>query len=241
MGELKVKEKEIVVPGEILATGMDYLPGIGTYRDGDNIHASRVGLTYIDGRALKLIPLAGRYSPKRGDTIIAQITDIMMSGWRVETNSAYSAVLTLKDATSDFIKRGADLSQFHQIGDYVVSKITNVTSQKLVDISMKGPGLRKLRGGRIIKVTPSKVPRIIGKKGSMVSMIKQATGCKIIVGQNGLVWLSGEEPSKEVLAFNTIKMIEEKAHISGLTDLIKQHLEKITGQKIVMGDNNDVQ
>ena len=232
MGNLLVKEKEIVVPGEILATGMDYLPGIGTYRQGDNIHAAKVGLTYIDGRAIKLIPLAGKYQPKKGDTIIAQIKDIMFSGWSCKTNSAYNAMLNVKDATNEFIQRGADLSQIYQIGDYVVAKIVTVTSQKLIDLSMKGPGLRKLYSGRIIKITPSKVPRLIGKRGSMVSMIKQASGCKIIVGQNGIVWLSGENAQKELLAVKTIEMIESKAHISGLTDIIKKHLEKITGQKI---------
>ena len=34
MSEIKVKDKEISVPGEVLAVGMDVLPGAGTYRDG---------------------------------------------------------------------------------------------------------------------------------------------------------------------------------------------------------------
>jgi len=81
------------------------------------------------------------------------------------------------------------LTKYFDIGDYVMAKIINVTSQKLVDVTMKGPGLRKLKGGRIIQVNPYKVPRIIGKAGSMVTMIKDATGCRILVGQNGLVWI----------------------------------------------------
>jgi len=32
---------------------------------------------------------------------------------------------------------------------------------------------RKLRGGRIIQIYPSKVPRVIGKKGTMVKQIKK--------------------------------------------------------------------
>tara|TARA_Y100000031_G_C8188805_1_gene370340 strand:- start:494 stop:1213 length:720 start_codon:yes stop_codon:yes gene_type:complete len=237
MGKLLVKEKEVVVPGEELADGMDYLPGIGTYREGDKIYASKVGLTYLDGRAIKLVPLAGKYNPKKGDTIIVKVKDIAFSGWNTDTNSAYTAMLNVKDATSDFIQRGADLSQIYKIGDYLVAKIVTVTSQKLIDLSMKGPGLKKLSGGRIIKITPSKVPRLIGKKGSMVGMIKQATGCRLTVGQNGLVWLQGEDPSKELIAVNTIGLIEQKAHISGLTDLVKKHLEEATGQKLsVEGD-----
>jgi len=62
-------------------------------------------------------------------------------------------------------------------------------------------------------------------------MIKHATGCNIIVGQNGWIWISGE-PEKEALTEKTIKMIEGHSHLSGLTDKVKEFLEKETGQKI---------
>jgi exosome complex component RRP4 len=228
---LKIQDKQIVVPGEILAEGMSFLPGQGMYRFGNNILASRVGLVKIEGKVLKLIPLSGRYLPKRGDVIIAKVTDISMNGWIFETNSAYSAMLPLKDGSQDYIQRGADLTRYYDIGDYVVAKIINVTSQNLVDLTMKGPGLRRFDGGRILKVAPSKVPRIIGKQGSMVSMIKKASGCNIVVGQNGIVWLKGLNPDDELLAVETITKIENESHVSGLTDKIKEFLES-KGRKV---------
>lgn len=236
MGKLLIKDKEIAVPGEILAEGMDYLPGAGTYREGDKIFSSRLGLTTVDGRAIKLIPLSGRYKPKRGDTIIGYVKDIMINSWMIDIDSAYHAMLNAKDGTSEYVARGADLTQYYTFGDYIVCKITNVTPQKLVDVTMKGPGLRKLKEGRIIKVNTYKVPRIIGKKGSMVSMIKNATGCRIIVGQNGLTWIQHEDPKMEMLAVETIKKIEKESHISGLTDRVKKFLEKATGKKIVVNE-----
>ncbi len=225
MSKLMVKDKEIVVPGETLAIGMDNLPGLGTYREQDNIIAERLGLVMIDGRTIKLIPLTGRYIPKKDDTIICKVIDIGFSGWRLDTFSPYSAMMSLKEATSDFIPRGADLKQYHDLGDHVVCKIVNVTSQKLVDVTMKGPGLRKLKDGRIIEVGSNKVPRIIGKAGSMVSMIKDITGCSITVGQNGIIWIQGQ-PEKEFLAIKTIRKIENESHLPGLTDKIKEFLEK---------------
>src|SRR3990167_5323615 len=155
--------------------------------------------------------------PKTGDTIICKVIDVSFSGWRLETNSAYSAMLSMKEATSEFIQRGANLTQYYDLGDYIVCKIVNVTSQKLVDVTMKGPGLRKLKGGRIIEVDSHKVPRIIGKQGSMVMMIKDAARCNISVGQNGLIWIEGE-PINEILAIQTIRKIEKESHMSGLTD-----------------------
>ncbi|MBN2566615.1 RNA-binding protein [Candidatus Woesearchaeota archaeon] len=225
MGELLVQDKNIVVPGEELATGMDYLPGAGTFRDGERIVAGRLGLTSVQGRAVKIIPLAGKYLPKKNDIIIGTVTDVLLNGWRVDTNSAYTAMLTLKDATAEFINKGDDLTRYYSFGDLIVSKIVQVTSQNLIDLSMKGPGLKKLHGGRVIRVNPHKVPRIIGKQGSMVSMVKNATGCRIVVGQNGVVWIQGE-PKDETFAVKTVEMIEEQAHISGLTEKVKSFLEE---------------
>ncbi len=232
MSELKTKEKTIAVPGEILATGMDYLPSYGTYREGENIRAGKLGILNIDGKVLKITSISGRYMPKRGDTIIGKVIDVTMNGWRVETNSPYSAMLMLKDASNEFIEKGANLTRIFNFDDYIVCGITSVSSQKLIDLTMKAPGLRKLRGGQIIEVNTHKVPRIIGKNGSMVSMIKQATSCNIIVGQNGWVWINSDDPKMELIAIETIKKIEAEATQSGLTERIKEFLEKRTGKKI---------
>lgn len=225
--QVLVKDKEIVVPGEKLVQGMSYLPGPGTRRSGDFVVAQRLGMLRIDGKVAKLIPLNGPYNPKVRDKIIGKVSDVLMSGWRLDINCAYSAVLTMKDATSEFIPRGANLTKYYDLGDWVVCQVVNVTSQKLVDVSMKGPGLRKLEDGRFMKVSPFKVPRIIGKEGSMVTMIKQATNCNIVVGQNGVIWISGK-PEDEVIACEAIEKIDKEAHLSGLTDRMDAWLKNRT-------------
>src|SRR3989338_6179701 len=97
-GELLVKEKEIVVPGEELARGLGFLPSKGTYRNGESIRANRLGLVEIDGKVIKLVSLSGCYLPKAGDVIITQVFDITFSGWRLDTATAYPAMLGMKDA-----------------------------------------------------------------------------------------------------------------------------------------------
>lgn len=221
---LNIQDKSIVVPGEMIATGMGFVPSKGTYRDGDHVYSSRLGLVTLEGKVIKLIPLSGVYLPKVGDIIIAKVIDVMLSGWRLETFCPYSSVLTLMEATSEYIPKKTDLTRYFDIGDFVITEVSNVTSQNLVDVSMKGPGLKKLRGGRVVMINPHKVPRLIGKRGSMVQMIKDTTECRILVGQNGVVWIEGE-PENEIVAVEAVKIVEELAHISGLTERIKQHLE----------------
>lgn len=231
MGELLANDKDVVVPGQVIANGFDFLPSNGTYRLNEQIIANRVGLLSVEGKVLRTIPLAGRYLPQRNDIVIGKVDDILMSGWRFDINAPYSSVLPLKDASFDFIPKGVDLTKYFNLDDYAVLKITNVTSQNLVDVTVKGAGLKRLRGGMVLKVNSQKVPRIIGKKGTMVSLIKRATGCKIIVGQNGLVWIDGE-PEMEVLAVAAIKKVEEESHLQGVTESIKKFLEANLGKPI---------
>ncbi len=226
MSRLLVEERQLVVPGQELAEGMDYLPGDDVIRDKDILVSLKVGLVNIKGRLVKVTPLAGIYLPKRGDMVIGKVLSSGFSGWRVDIGWAFEANLGLKDASSDFIEKGADLSRYFAAGEYIVSEIVNVASTKIIDLSMKGTGLRKLPPGRIFKVSPAKVPRIIGKQGSMISLIKEHTGCKISVGQNGLVWLVGENIEKELLAIKAIELIERESHISGLTERVKAFLER---------------
>ena len=218
-----VQEKDIVIPGEVLADGMDYLPGDNTYRENDKILSKVLGLVSASGRVLKVTPLAGPYVPKIGDKIIGTVVDITMSGWRIDTNTPYTALLNVKDATARFIRKEEDLSKILAIGDSVVVKITNVTSQNLIDVIMKEPGLHKISGGRLIHINSQKVPRVIGKQGSMISLIKEKTGCEITVGQNGLVWIKGASEG-ELLAERAAYMIEAKSHQSGLTEKMEKFL-----------------
>ena len=223
MSNILKNEREVVIPGECLAEGMDYLPGDNTYREGERIFSKVLGLVGVAGRVMKITPLSGPYLPRTGDKIIAKVFDITMSGWRFETNTAYSAMMNVKDASSRFIKRDEDLSQILSIGDYAVVKITKVTSQNLIDLTMKEPGMHKISGGRLVKINSQKVPRVIGKQGSMISLIKDKTGCNITVGQNGIVWIKGEA-DKELLAEKAIKMIQERSHEEGLTDKMEKFL-----------------
>lgn len=117
----------------------------------------------------------------------------------------------------------ADLTKFFDYGDLIFAEIMGVDRQRHITLTMRERKCRKLRGGRLLKVTPAKVPRIIGKGGSMVEMIKEKTGTQIVVGQNGIVWVRGDN---EDIAAEAVLTIEARAHTSGLTDYIKAMLEE---------------
>jgi len=57
----------------------------------------------------------------------------------------------------------------------------------------------------------------------MLNMIREKTGVRIIVGQNGKIWLKDGNTD---LAIKTIKKIEKYAQTQGLTDQIAEYLDK---------------
>jgi len=222
--QVLVKERELVTPGDVLATGLDFLPSSGCYRENNKIKAKLLGLAKIKNRFIGIIPLSGVYVPRPGDGIVGFVKDMQSTSWIIDINSPYDALLVLGEAVGEFVditKR--DISVYYDIGDVIYAKVLNVTKSKHVQLTMNDHRAKKLSDGRIIKITPSKVPRLIGKQGSMIELIKNETKCQIIVGQNGIVWIRGE---KEGLATRAVKMIEQESHVSGLTDNITELLQK---------------
>jgi exosome complex component RRP4 len=226
MGNLVAEERKVVIPGEEVASGMDFLPSAGTFRDGEKIFASKLGLVEVRNRVVRVIPLKGAYVPLRGDLIIGIVTDIGFAGWTVDIGAAAPANLPVGESVRDRVDLlKSDLSRYFDLGDIITAKVLNVSKSRMVQLTMRDYGLKKLRDGRVIRLSPSKVPRLIGKKGSMVGMIKDYTSCDLNVGQNGYMWISGPVEG-QLLAEKAIDLIEEFAHVSGLTDRIKNLFEQ---------------
>jgi exosome complex component RRP4 len=200
---------------------VDYLPGKNCFREGDSIFAKKLGIVSVSQRVISVIPLNSVYIPKIGDMIIGVIEEIQQNGWVVDINSPYGAFIPLSGVREYIDTTRTDLSKVYAIDDVIHGKVSLIKMDS-VHISMQDLMARKLRGGRMVKINPAKVPRLIGKQGSMINLIKEKTGCRISVGQNGYVWIDGE---KDDLAIKAIKKIEEESYVEGLTDKISKLLE----------------
>lgn len=222
-GNSAEKERIIVAPGEVVAEGMQFLPGEGTRRDGNDIISLKFGLLEKQEKLVKVIPLSGAYIPRIGNTVIGEIIDVTFNGWIVDIESPQLAFLPVAECFGYINKK--DLTETFDFHAVIVTKIKSVKSRG-VDLTMKERGLKDLEGGMLVKVNPTRVPRVIGRAGSMVNIIKDETGCNIIVGQNGIIWLKGVSVENELLAKEAIDLIVEKPFTEGLTEKIKIFLEK---------------
>jgi len=214
-------DRKVVVPGEVIAKG-DYLPGEWTEKRGDEIVSIRFGLAEETNRLVKVIPLSGVYIPRRGNVVIGKVENITFNGWILDIGTAETAFLSLMEVPR-YVNKDA-LEEVMEIGDVAVFKVVGV-NKRGVDLSIKLRGLGRIDEGIIIKVNPNKVPRIIGKEGSMIKIIKDETGCNITVGQNGYIWIKGDSVEKELIAKEAILFVSEKSFITGLTDELKKWFE----------------
>jgi len=221
--EDKKEKREIVIPGETIVSGQDYLPGEWTKREGKDIVALRFGLADKAERLVKIIPLSGAYMPRKGNVVIGRVLDITFNGWIMDIDAPYQSFLPAMEA-SKFVNKN-DLSECYDIGDMLAVKVFSI-KRKGIDLTARGRNLGKLEEGMIIRINSNKVPRVIGKEGSMINLIKNESNCDITVGQNGIIWIKGNKVEDELFAEKAILFVTEKSFIEGLTEKTKEWLEK---------------
>jgi exosome complex component RRP4 len=213
-------ERVLVLPGEELpAQGLR--PGPGTYRVNGRIYASVLGLLSAHPPVLRVIPLAGRYIPKPHDTVVGTVTDVQGTFWLLDIGAPRWAPLHMTGTPwkIDF----GETAQYLHVGDSVVVQVEAIENTGRIGVTMIGDGLGKLEGGAIITVSPAKIPRVVGRGGSMIQTIIRHTGARIVVGQNGRIWVDGE-PDQLVRIRECLRLIEEEGHRSGLTERVERYL-----------------
>ena len=228
------EKKQLVTPGELLAEG-DYQPGENTYMEENRIYAQRIGLVDAENKRVNVVALRAFYVPKLGDIVIGTVLEVGFNGWTIDIKAPYTAMLRASDVLGrPFKPQNDELPQVLNAGDLIVAKIASYDRAHDPQLTVGEPGLGKITRGQIMRVTPTKVPRVIGRKGSMISNIKQETGCQILLGVNGVILVTGKNVADEDLAMMAIRKIEEESHTSGLTDRITQFLKE---EKLKMEEN----
>lgn len=222
-----MSERKIVIPGETIVSGEDYLPGDGTEKRGNNVVALKYGLAEESNKLVKIIPLSGPYIPRRGNVVIGKVELITHNGWVINIGCAENGFLSVMEVPR-YVNKDA-MDEVMSIGDMAVVKIWSLNG-KGIDLSLKSRGLGRINEGLIFKTNPNKVPRVIGKEGSMIKLIKDETGCNITVGQNGYIWIKGDKIDDELLAKKAIKFIVENSFIEGLTEEVEKWFKKNNGK-----------
>jgi exosome complex component RRP4 len=224
------ENRDLVIPGDVLYEGR-IRTGDNTHRSQGKVSASRIGLVDYRRDTVSVIALEAGFNPLVGDLVIGEVIDIELGKWLVDIDAATDAVLNVPDAIDAPFRTDIVMPDILDVGDIIVAKIVDMDRRRTPILSILGRDLGRVEEGFIIRLTPSKIPRLIGKKGSMVNMILRETGCNIVIGQNGRILINGETREQEVNAVSVIEKIETEAHIPGLTNRVQEYLKKLKEEK----------
>lgn len=214
-------ERVLVLPGEEIP-GQGLRPGPGTYRVNGRVYASILGLLQRHPPLVRIVPLSGRYIPKPRDVVVGTVTDVQGTFWLLDIGAPRWAPLHMTGTPwkIDF----GETEQYLHVGDAVVVAVESIENTGRIGVTMLGEGLGKLEGGTIATISAAKVPRAIGRGGSMIRTITELTSCKVVVGQNGRIWVDGP-PEGIIRVRECLRLVEEEGQRSGLTERIQSYLE----------------
>jgi exosome complex component RRP4 len=213
-------DRILVLPGEELPS-QGLKPGTGTYRVGGKLYASVLGLLSPRPPFLSVVPLSGRYIPKAGDTVIGTVTDCQTTFWLLDIGAPRWAPLHVTG--SPWKVEVGETDRYLHVGDAVVVRVESLEATGRIGVTMLGEGLGKLEDGTIVTVSPARIPRVVGRNGSMIQTITSHTGAQVAVGQNGRIWIGGS-PEAIQRAREALEMIEEHGQRAGLSDRVESYL-----------------
>jgi len=218
-------KRKYVIPGDVVTTG-PFRPEQNVVLEGNKIISTTIGISEIYDDSVKVISLTGKYIPKINDLVIGKVISHTSLSWELDINSCYVGFLPAQDVFGrDFSAHADELTSKLKAGDLVAARIANFDRTRDPLVTIADRDLGKIDSGDLIKISPSKVPRLIGKRGTMIQTIEGATEAVITIGQNGWVVVSCENPEGLLKAKKAIEMVNEQAHVANLTDQVKEMLE----------------
>ena len=219
-------KKRHVLPGDVITTAPLRLHG-NVALEGKRILSTAIGLSDVSYDSVRVIPLSGIYLPKVDDLVIGLIKYIHGNSWFADINSCYEGMLLAKDvfgrgsnATLDEMKASLDKS------DLILARIANSDRTREPLLSISGQNLGKIDSGELVKISPTKIPRLIGKHGSMIQTIEASTNATITIGQNGLIVLKCDDTTGLKKAVKSIKMMDKALHNTNLEEKIQNILDE---------------
>jgi len=200
-------KKRRVLPGDFITTSPLRLQD-NVVLDGKRIISTTIGLSDVSTDNVRVISLTGIYIPKIDDLIIGKIESIFGNSWFADINSCYKGMLLGQDVFGrGSYPTNSEMKNRLDKGDIIFAKIANFDRQREPLISIADNNLGKIDSGELIKISPSKIPRLIGKHGSMIQTIEASTNISITVGQNGLIIFKYDNSTGLKNAIASIKMI----------------------------------
>ena len=180
----------LVIPGDDLGKSDGLDAGHGTISISGRIRAVKQGKVRKQGGTVSVEPVHTRYIPRPSDLVIGYIEGCTNNIWFVELGAPFNAILPMSLGPGK-VEFGGTRS-IMDVGDTILCRVQEVEETHSSVVTMKGMGLRKIRSGVVEEIDPHLLGRLIGKGGESLRRLKEETECRIVVADNGRMWIDGE-------------------------------------------------
>lgn len=216
----------LVVPGQVIAEGDDFLRGHGTYveklQDTERLVASVCGHVERVNKLVSVIPVASNlYQGHVGDLVVGRVVGIQATRWKVEIgDSCRFAVLPLSGVhLPGGVQRvrtqedSREMRLLFQEGDLVTAEVHNMHQDGTLMLHTRSLKYGKVENGCLAVVPPSLIAR---RKNHFCDL----DGITLLLGMNGYIWIQRSFPKSEdaQLAEHQEKMKLEHARTPVLAD-----------------------
>ena len=183
-------ELRLVTPGMAIGPCAGKRIGSGAIALNDEIIATKLGWAREFNGTVSVDPINSSYIPRSGDLIVATVAEVRNNLWFMNINGAFQGLLPMSLAPWK-VEFGA-ARQHMDIGDIMLARVQEVDEAHNIVLTMKGVGLRRLKEGIMSEISMNHISRLRGEGDSTLRELKEVSDCRIIVGENGRVWVDGD-------------------------------------------------
>jgi len=179
----------LVTPGEAIGASSGARAGTGTVKQGQDIISTKLGWVKENNGVLFVEPIHSSYLPRSGDLVIGIIESVRNNLWFAEVNGPFNGLLPMSLAPWK-VEFGA-AREHMDIGDVMLARVQEVDEAHNIVLTMKGVGLRKLKEGAVLELPVNLIKLIRNDNERILNVFKESSDCRIIVGDNGRIWVDG--------------------------------------------------
>ena len=188
-------ENHHVIPGEVLTTDIDFMPGHGTLVLDGKLIATLSGTVHKINKLISVKPLKMRYTGDIGDVLVGRVLEVGAKRWKVDVNARQDAVLLLNAITlpGGIQRRRTNLDELNMRSFFVENDLISCEVQQFyadgaMALYTRSLKYGKLEGGQFLTVPQSLIKRTKNHFHHL------PCGVTVILGNNGYIWI---EPTKE--------------------------------------------
>jgi len=224
-----VKKGQVVTPGELVAEGSYEVSGPHSAA-GKRYYAKVLSVVVVEkpGR-IRLVPIKRRYIPAEGDLVIGKIIDVGPTFWLVDINSPYTAILQVSEVFPRPAPAVRDLTEIFRLGDLIAAKVLSFDFAHDPLLTVKESRLGKVERGLLVEVLPTRVSRVIGKKGQVADFLREAFDVELLIGRNGRIVIMGKNADQEAAAAYVIQRLCAQPYVEDPLEEVKKLARQVSG------------